>query len=336
MSVDASQIKEIIRKDGYPAMFQAYENRPLVYPRITEVLDVPAGFYGEKMSVYGGLGDLKRVRDGEELQADTIPGTPWQMFLAVRRYGGRVDLPQKMLDAADAIGKVTSLIAEFGKQWGRRAPAQKEQMVADVFQKGTLSAGDTAVFDGTWDNQVEVDANPGFIYDGKPFFAATGNGHPLKGGSSTPFNLVVTRPLTSANIQSTVTTMRTTNAIDERERKILIIPNVLLVPPGLEYDAKTILNSVQLAGSANNDVNVLRGSLEPIVWDYLSDAASASSWWLGATGMGGGVRVRDSGAPRLEQGYDPVRKVHHVTAEFEFGIHVQDWRQWFACNKATS
>lgn len=334
MSVDASQIKEIIRKDGYPAMFQAYENRPLVYPRITEVLDVPAGFYGEKMSVYGGLGDLKRVRDGEELQADTVPGTPWQMYLAVRRYGGRVDLPQKMLDAADAIGKVQNLISEFSKQWGRRAPAQKEQLVADVFQKGTLSAGDKTVFDGTFDNQVEIDANPGLIFDGKPFFAATGNGHPLKGGSSTPFNLTASRTLTQANIQSCMTTMRTTNAIDERERKILIIPNVLLVPPGLEFDAKVILNSTQVSGAANNDINPIRGSLDPIVWDYLTDDTDA--WWLGAVGQGGGVRVRDSGAPKLEHGYDPKTKVHYVTAEFEFGVHVQDWRQWYANNKATS
>lgn len=334
MSVDSSQIKEIIRRDAYPAMFQRYNARPLVYPRLCDVRDPPPGFYGEKGSVYAGLGDLKRVLDGEEIRADSIPGTPWTWYLAVRRYAGRIDIPQKTLDAADAAGKVTQMITEFASMWGARSGPQKEQIIADMFQKGTLAAGDKSVFNGTFDNQVEVDANPGLIFDGKPWFAATGNGHPLRGGSQTPFNLTAVRALSQANIQSCMTTMRTTNAIDDRERKILVRPNTLLVPPGLEFDAKVILNSTQVSGAANNDVNPIRGALDPIVWDYLTDDTDA--WWVGALGQGGGIRCYDSGAPRIEEFYDVKTKSHVVTAEYEFGAHITDWRQWYANNKATA
>jgi hypothetical protein len=329
-SIDISQVPAIVAKDGYPVMFQKYEAQPVVYPSITDVKPADPGMLGDKGRVLAGVGNMPRVLDGEEIPADTVKGTrTWR--IAVHRYGGRLDIPLRMLDAADASSKIPNMIREFSEQWGQRAPQQKEQMVADVFQKGTLSAGDVTVFNGTYPN--ETDDNVGLIYDGKPFFAASGNGHPLLAGTSTLVNLTVSAALSSSTLQTTLTTMRTTNAIDDREKKIMVMPNVLLVPPGLEFTAKTIVNSALVPGSANNDVNVVQGIVQPIVWRYLTDDSDA--WWVGATGTGG-VRVYDSGMPVINTGIDPRTRDLIVTAEFYFGVGVTDWRGWFCNNKATS
>jgi hypothetical protein len=330
-SIDITQIPGIVANDGYPFMFQEYEAQPVVYPEICEVRPCDFGLLGDKGRVASGVGNMQRVLDGQPIPADSVRGTrTWQ--IAVHRYGGRLDIPRRMLAAADASSKVPGMIAEFGRQWGRRAPAQKDQIVADIFQKGTIAAGNLASFDNTFPN--EADANAGLIYDGKPFFAATGNGHPLLAGTSTPFNLIASAALGSTTLQTTLTAMRTTNAIDDRELKIMVQPTVLLVPAGLEYTAKTLVQSALVPGSGNNDTNTLQGILRPIVWRYLTDDTDA--WWVGATGQGGGVRVYDSGMPVIEVAIDPITKDLIVTAEFVFGAGVTDWRQWFCNNKATS
>lgn len=331
MSIDISQVPELVTKTMYSAMFQAYSAEPAVYPLITEVRPVGIDFLGDKGSVISGVGDLKEVLDGERIPSDTVKGT-YTWYARGRRFASKVSIPKRQLDAVDAVGKVTAMLSEMAPQWGRRAMAQKEQIVADVFQKGTLSAGDTSVFNGSYTG--ETDANPGKIFDGKPFFAATGNGHPLLAASDTPFNLVAASTLTSANLQTTLTAMRTTNAIDDRGLKIQVRPTHLVIPPGLEYTAKALLNSVNLPGTAQNDVNVVAGALQPVVWRYLTDDTDA--WWVGAIGQGGGVRVYDSGAPVIETWYDADTKTVHISAEIVFGTTVTDWRQWFCNNKATS
>lgn len=331
MSIDVSQVPELVAKTAYPVMFQAYEAEPAVYPLITDVRPADPGMLGTKGSVISGVGDLVEILDGERLPHDTVKGTrTW--YCKVRSFGGKIEIPLRQLAAIDAVGKIQAQLAEVAPQWGRRAIAQKEQMVADVFQKGTIAAGNTSVFNGSYVG--ETDANVGFIFDGKPFFAATGNGHPLLAGSSTPFNLVASAPLTSANMQTTLTAMRTTNAIDDRELKIRVTPTHLVVPPGLEFTARTLLNSVNLPGTAQNDVNVVAGALQPVVWRYLTDDADA--WWVGAVGQGGGVRVYDSGAPTIDTWVDMDRRMFCISAVTFFGVVVTDWRQWFCNNKATS
>ena len=59
-------------------------------------------------------------------------------------------------------------------------------------------------------------------------------------------------------------------------------PSKLVIPPALEYTAKALLNSTQLPGSANNDVNTIKGALEIVVLDYLGAVAGGSdtAWYI--------------------------------------------------------
>ncbi|WNS74238.1 Mu-like prophage major head subunit gpT family protein [Bacillus sp. DTU_2020_1000418_1_SI_GHA_SEK_038] len=137
--------------------------------------------------------------------------------------------------------------------------------IINKFPKNLARAGRT---------KVETDAaavlNSGFdgvtreIYDGKALFAAD---HPLKGGGSA--SNLATGALTDANLKLAIKQMH--DIPDEVGNKIAYTPNKLVVPRSLEFVAKEIVNSNQKAGTNNNDINTVKGALEVVVYDYLTD-----------------------------------------------------------------
>lgn len=114
------------------------------------------------------------------------------------------------------------------------------------------------------------------IYDGKALFAVD---HPLV-DSVVLGNNLATGALTSGNLQLAIQKMRKT--VDEAGNLIVRVPNRLIVPPALEYTARVILESVAIPGSANNDINVVKGALELVVLDYLgvTNGGSDTAWFL--------------------------------------------------------
>ena len=138
---------------------------------------------------------------------------------------------------------------------------------------------------------------------------------------------------TEANLETVLTAMRTTNAVDERGDRIVIRPTHLVVPPALIFTANKILRSVQLPGSANNDINPLQGALIPVSWRALTDSASAAAFWVIQAGRG--LRVYDSGVPRLRQ-YPHMNGDISIIADFSFGATVTNARYHYCANKAAS
>lgn len=330
-SIDLSAIPALLGQEMYPVSFQKYEDQPKMYPMLGEVETIDLGFVGDKGTVVTNLGQPIRVRNGAEIEADTMEKA-YTWYLAGHGFGRRIDIPLDNLAANDATSTVVAKLRRAAGDWGEAFATYKEEIVAGMFQKGTLSAGDINYFDGTFEGQD--DPYPTKIYDNKPWFAATGNGHPLSAHSATPFNLTVSLALSQTNLQTVLTTMSDTNAIDDRGRKVLINPNTLLVPKGLEFTARTIINSSQVAGSANNDANVIQGALDVMPWRFLADSASSAAWWVGQRGKG--LRIKDSGAPVLSYSVDEKKRTISFIAFGRFGAAVTDWRFWYAANKATS
>lgn len=117
---------------------------------------------------------------------------------------------------------------------------------------------------------------PTAIYDGKALFA---NNHALLDSAKLGNNLAI-GPLTSANLQLAIMKMR--NTLDEAGNQVAMAPTKLIVPPALEYTARVILESTAIPGSANNDINVVKGALELVVLDYLglSNGGSDTAWFI--------------------------------------------------------
>jgi len=125
----------------------------------------------------------------------------------------------------------------------------------------------------TVETQATSVLNSGFSntgYDGVALFSAS---HPLIDSASTCSNLL-SGALTDANLKSGITTMRQT--VDEAGVQIACKPKKLIVPNELEFTAKQILMSVNVAGEMSNTKNTLP-SLELLVMDYLT---SATAWFL--------------------------------------------------------
>jgi hypothetical protein len=330
-SISLSAIPELIGREVYPVAFQTYDNVPKLYPMLGRVEPINLAFDGEKGTVVTNLGEPLIVRNGQEIEADTMEKA-YTWYCSGDGFGRRVDIHEDELAANDASDVVIAKLRKAATDWGEAFATVKEQRIAHMFQKGTLSAGDVRYFNGSF--KGNDDPYPKYIYDGKPWFAATGNGHILSANSATPFNLTASLALSQTNLQTVLTAMRDTNAVDDRGRKVMINPDTLLVPVGLEYTAKTIMGSNQTSGSANNDINPIAGTLDVMPWRYLSDSASASSWWVGQRGKG--LVIKDSGAPVISFSYNALTRTVSFIAFGRFGAAVDDWRFWYAANKATS
>jgi hypothetical protein len=81
--------------------------------------------------------------------------------------------------------------------------------------------------------------------------------------------------LSSATLQTAlVTLLKMTNSAGKR---LGVQGKYLLVPPDLFYTARVLLESANLPGGANNDVNPVKGALEPISVPSFSDS---NNWYV--------------------------------------------------------
>jgi hypothetical protein len=329
--LDVNELADTVKAELYPVVIQDYEAQPAFYPQLTDLRPITemGNFYGIKGNTLEAVGEFRDRADGQEAEHDS-PGKAYTWQAAVRQKTRMMTIPQRMLDSLGSAGRIVDYVQRQAAGWGVQAMRAKDTHVAGMLQKGTLTAGSAEFFDNSYldDN----DPNPKYIYDGLPFFDTA---HTLSDSSTTLSNHTASSALTRANLETVLTTIRQTNAIDDRGNRIQLMPNALVVPSALEFTARRIVNST--VSDADMQVNPVQGSLQVIVNPYLTD--DTDSWYVaqvGAAGVGGGIRFYDSGAPVIESQYDSVRKVLHVVAEIHFAAAVTDWRFWYAANKAAS
>lgn len=112
-------------------------------------------------------------------------------------------------------------------------------------------------------------------YDGVAFFADT---HSL--GGNTVDNLFASTALTGDNFAAVRAAMA--NYVGEDGRSLQVMPDLLVVPPALEYKARQIVEAATIQGTAAALDNVLRGLARVLVVPQLSAAAGGSdtTWYL--------------------------------------------------------
>jgi len=330
-TVTPSELPSLVADTGYPVLEEAYDRQPQFFPLMGEVkgvneADTVAPFLGHRELINPGMQRHQEIEVGQEAPGGNV-FEGYTVYTKFRKYSRRMEIPREMLEASNGRAQVISMIQKAAQSWGAIAPIIKDEYAAGILQKGTLTAGSAKYFDGSFAGNA--DPNPTVIYNGLPFFDTA---HTITGASSTYVNHTVSRALTADNLDTTLTTMRVTNAIDERAERILNEPNLLMVPVALEGTARRIIDSELLPGSGNNDVNWLRGRVSVLANPYLTDDTDA--WWLGHSMRG--LQFFDSGMPVLETEYDARKQVAVVTSTFYFGGSVNDWRPWYCCNKAAS
>ncbi len=172
--------------------------------------------------------------------------------------------------------EVTFTHSEFAKGFSVKMSSAEDDLYGIVNGEGgkrarTLAKGAK--------RRVETDSanilNNAFTsngYDGVPLFS---NSHPLLGNAGGTSDNLTTGALTDANLKAGLMVMR--KQVDETGLVIEAMADRLIVPADLEYTAITITQSAQTSGTANNDINAIRGKLGVVVNDFLS---SSTAWYL--------------------------------------------------------
>jgi phage major head subunit gpT-like protein len=220
-----------------------------MYDRIFHVQNSTKAF--EKDTALSGIGQLEEVPElGAIPYEDATPG--WDVTYVHRKFAKGRMVSQEMID-----DEKFNMIQKLPKSLANAKNRTKEQAAADIFNYGFVAGGGgLAKFAGG---------------DAQALFSTT---HVNRQGTITQSNKITTA-LSQTSLQAVVTAMKTRR--DSKGQIISFTPKTLIVPSALEFTARTILETTQVLGSNNNDINPIKGALNLVVWPFLT---STTAWFV--------------------------------------------------------
>lgn len=205
----------------------------------------------EKDTAISGISQMEEVSEGSSIPYED-QDQEWEVTYTHRKYAKGRQITKEMVR-----DEKWGMIRKQPRVMALARNRTMEQAAADIFNHGfTAGGGGKATFTGG---------------DSKALFATD---HTNRAGTVTQSNKT-TGPLNQSNLESAVTAMRKRR--DAKNEIIGFQPDTLLVPTDLEFTARVILESSQVTGSNNNDINPVQGSLNLIVWPYLT---SSTAWFV--------------------------------------------------------
>lgn len=142
---------------------------------------------------------------------------------------------------------------------------QIDKLPASIARKGRTSVDITAA----------AVLNNGFSVNGYDNVPLISDSHPLTKSASLGDNALGNTALDDAGLKAGLLLARKT--VDENGHRIGCNPKKCIVPADLEFTLLTLLQSTNIVGSDYNNINVLKGRLDPVVMDYLTDP---NNWYL--------------------------------------------------------
>lgn len=109
---------------------------------------------------------------------------------------------------------------------------------------------------------------------------------------------------------------------DERGKRLMLQPKVLLVPEDIRHDAIELVQSPFKPGSANNDINSL-GQYEIVSSPYLTDA---DAFFMLADPLNHGLKIYDREKLSSKVHEDVLAGVLYYKASFRQALGCAEWR----------
>jgi hypothetical protein len=153
--------------------------------------------------------------------------------------------------------------------------------------------------------------------DGKALFAAD---HPIEGLGTTYSNLGAL-DLSEAALEAAIGSFY--NMVDARGLPTEVRPQWLIVSPENYLLARRLLESELRTGTANNDVNVLRGMVTPVVSHWLTDK---DAWFLAAGGPDSGMNFFWRERPDTTTWDDPNADATFHKIRQRHSVGFTEWR----------
>lgn len=203
----------------------------------------------EKDATAGGFGLVPKKPKGTSIiYDDIIQGLTKEYWHDTFAKGFRVE-EEFMED------ELYGIVAKRGKALGRAAKLTINIQAASTFNNA-------------------FDAN----YLGADGKALCATDHPrLDGGAALPNRLATDSDLSPSSIKDGIFLLEDT--LDERGLMLYFMAKRVIVPAELRFDVKEFLKSDKIADSGDNNLNSLKGELEPSVWNFLTDP---DAWFIQA------------------------------------------------------
>ncbi len=320
----SSFIKAMV-KNSYPYFIESYDAQPSVYSQCFDVQSTGAAY--EQFTSAIGPGKLTKIQEGVSIPRQTAQ-EGYTVYCTSYKYPTELNLTNEGIDDNQKIGN-------FLKAWagglGETVRNKKEEDHFDVFNKGGFTAGDE-----TFDQSIPGVLTPSygnFLYDGKPFFALSGNNHPAKNGD-TYFNALASLTLNGPNLETICKLISITNAFNEAGIEVSIMPDTLLVQEKSAnyFKAKRILESIGDQNETHEGItNVWRNALQLKSTRFLKNS---DAWFVGVSKKG--LKSLDRMAPKIDYYEDQNTDSQIVRMRTRWGKAPTNFRYWISVGAPTS
>lgn len=281
---------------GLQAIWGSYDDQPMVSSRIFDSGTSEKAFEEDKE--IGGFGLANATAEGASIDYDTtVDGYTKRYTHAV--YG---------------LGFIVTQIAVEDNQYKAQAEKRvralrrsmmhtKETVLANILNRAT-------------------DSN----YVGGDGVELLSTAHPTANGTQSN-ELAVAADFSEAALEDMLIQIRT--AKDTRGLIIALQPQMLVIPPNLEWEAARVLKSTLQSNSAENNINAIKamGMLPGgmVVWPFLTD----TDQWLVKTDAPDGLKLINRRALKLEKDsdFETGNFKHKATERYSAGW--TDWRGIF-------
>lgn len=254
MALQSQQFGRLLEPGLRKIFMETYREKPEQYSQVFNVQNSNKAI--ETDLRMGGFGLWEKKDSMGAVVYDTTPD-PQALQYIHEEFGKGFQVERKLID-----DEQYNQISKMSRSLGRAARATIETKAAKVLNDAFTVNG----------------------FDGQPLISASHNR--LDGGTMS--NRLTAADgagaadgaLSDRNLKAAL--IQTRKQVDDRGILIQVQPKKLIVPPALEYIAKTILQSANLSSQGNgsgmtNDKNVIQGGLEIVVMDYLT---SDTAWFL--------------------------------------------------------
>lgn len=267
-----------------------YESYPTVYDRVFNIQQSNKSFEKDQGVTTLGLAGIK-PQGGNVAFADPIQGFQKEYAHIVYALGSSVTREMWTDDQYNYINSIPEMLAESMIE-------TKETVHASVFNNAFTTE---LVADGlSLVNASHVNAATGTTQSNQPSTASD---------------------LTQTSLEQAHIDIR--NWTDDQDKLKSFRSNRLLVPNELMYTAQKILRTSGEVGTDANTINPMMGSLEAVVWDYLTDA---DAWFV----LQDGIRAGLTCFQRWERSIDRDNEFDTMSLKFlsseRYSYGCTDWR----------
>lgn len=242
MTVTRSTFSTLLEPGLAAVYFNEFDMYPLVYPKIFKVKTSEKASETVQHIVGVGLTPEKPIGVATTYEDIEIG---WSKTFTHSTFSKGIRIVQELIED-DQYGVMEDMTATLA----RSARQRMEVDAADILNNAFSSS-----------------------YTGYDAVSLINSSHVNKIGGTWSNAISPTGDLSVSTLQDAIEVIETMT--DERGLTLALRPKLLVVPPALQWTAAELLESVHKPGTADNEINSLRGkSLDYIVNPYLTDSGA--------------------------------------------------------------